>query len=68
MLENYSIKCQEYDNINLMLTQTKKKMKVCYSCQRIFASADHLRKHEKDSVMHKENTEKIKLAQNTLLL
>ena len=43
-------------------------MKVCYACQSIFASADHLRKHEKDSAMHKENTEKIKLAQNTLLL
>eukprot|EP00347_Sterkiella_histriomuscorum_P016934 403351292 len=68
MLENYSIKCKEHDNLIHMMNQTKKKVKICYVCNRMFASAEHLKKHEKESQMHKENDEKLKIAQNTLLL
>ncbi|CDW77698.1 UNKNOWN [Stylonychia lemnae] len=68
MIENYSIKCKEYDNLVHMMNQAKKKVKVCYACNRMFASAEHLRRHEKESQMHKDNEEKLKIAQNILLL
>ncbi len=68
MLENYQIKCQEFDNLQSMLNQSKKKVKVCYICSRMFANAEHLKRHEKDSQLHKDNAEKLKIAQSTLLL
>jgi hypothetical protein len=46
----------------------RKKLKPCYVCSKLFANAEHLKRHEKDSKLHKENLEKIKFATNTLLM
>ena len=67
MLENYQIKCQEYDGLMQMMNQTKRKVKACYVCSRMFNNAEHLKRHEKESQLHKDNEEKLRLAQNTLL-
>ena len=46
----------------------RKKLKPCYACGKLFANLEHLKRHEKESALHKENIEKIKFAHQTLLL
>lgn len=48
-IENYLIKCKEQDNLMHLINQAKKKVKICYVCDRMFANADHLKRHEKES-------------------
>jgi hypothetical protein len=66
MLESLMIKYSEYDNLNHMIQQdsgpSRKKFKVCVVCQRLFANGEHLKRHEKESALHKESLEKIKFA------
>ncbi|TNV72979.1 hypothetical protein FGO68_gene5649 [Halteria grandinella] len=69
MIESYQVKCQELDNIERLITQDRaKKFKPCLICGRLFANMEHLKKHEKESKLHKDNVEKLKFAQGTLLL
>lgn len=46
----------------------RKKLKPCYTCGKLFANLEHLKRHEKESALHKDNIEKIKFAHQTLLL
>ena len=67
-LENYTVKVQELENVEDMVGQTKKKLKVCLLCNSVFANAAHLKRHEANSELHKKNIEAEKIAKELALL
>ncbi len=48
-------KREELEELKAIVAAEKRKIKVCKLCLRKFANAEHLRRHEQGSALHREN-------------